>query len=70
MPQPLNSSIITERSKFLSFGEMGSGKTFAAGTMPGRVYVLCIGGANEIITLLSPTFNEKHPGKKGMIKWD
>ena len=70
MPQPLNSSIITERSKFLSFGEMGSGKTFASGTMPGRIYVLCIGGGNEIITLLSPTFTEKHPEKKGMINWD
>ncbi len=70
MPQPLNSSIIGERSKFLSFGEMGAGKTFASGTMPGRIYVLCIGGANEVITLMSPTFNEKHPEKKGLITYD
>ena len=70
MPQPLNSSIITERSKFLSFGGMGSGKTFASGTMPGRIYVLCIGGANEVITLMSPAFQEKYPRKREMITWD
>ncbi|KKK51139.1 hypothetical protein LCGC14_3117950, partial [marine sediment metagenome] len=70
MPQLLNSSIITERSKYLSFGHMGSGKTFAAGTMPGRIYVLCIGGANEVITLMSPDFTSKHPRKKGLITYD
>ena len=70
MPQPLNPSIITKRSKFLSFGGMGSGKTFAAGTMPGRIYVLCIGGANEVITLMSPDFTSKHPDKKGLITYD
>ena len=70
MPQPLNSSIISKRSKFLSFGGMGSGKTFASGTLPGRIYVLCIGGANEVITLMSPDFTNKHPDKKDMIKWD
>lgn len=70
MPQLLNSSIIGERSKYLSFGEMGSGKTFAAGTMPGRIYVLCIGGGNEVITLMSPDFKQKHPEKNGLITWD
>ena len=70
MPQLLNSAIISERSKFLSFGGMGSGKTFASGTMPGRIYVLCIGGANEVITLMSPDFTSKHPHKKGLITYD
>ncbi len=70
MPQPLNSSIIGERSKILSFGEMGSGKTFASGTMPGRIFLLCIGGANETITLMSPDFKKKHPEKDGLITWD
>ena len=70
MPQPLNSSIITERSKFLSYGGVGSSKTFSSGTMPGRIYSLCIGGANEVITLMSPDFTKKHPHKKGLITYD
>jgi len=70
MPKQPDSSIITGRSKFLSYGGMGSGKTFAAGTLPGRIYILCIGGANEVITLMSPDFHEKHPDKKGMITYD
>lgn len=70
MPQVLDSSVIGEREKWLSFGGIGSGKTFAAGTMPGRVYVLCIGGANEVKTLLSPEFEGKHPEKKGMFTFD
>lgn len=70
MPQKLSNAVISERSKILSFGGMGSGKTFAAGTMPGRIYFLCIGGANEVITLMSPEFRRKHPEKSELITFD
>ncbi len=70
MPQVLDSSVIGEREKILSFGGVGSGKTFAAGTMPGRVYFLCIGGANEVKTVLSPVFKKKHPEKTGLFTYD
>ncbi len=70
MPQILDASILEEREKVLSYGGMGSGKTFAAGTMPGRVYFLAIGGANEFKTLLSPDFRGKHPEKDGLFTFD
>ena len=70
MPQVLGPDIIGQYEKFLSFGGVGSGKTHAAGTMPGRVYFLCVGGANEIKTLMGPAFRGKHPEKEGLFTYD
>jgi hypothetical protein len=70
VPILLDDSIIGEREKFLLYGNPGSGKTFAAGTMPGHIYFLIFGGSNELKTLRSKHFREKHPRKEGMVHYD
>ncbi len=69
MPQKLDSSIIGQREKFLFYGDSGSGKTYASGTMPGDKYYLVMGGPNEVKTLLSPDFQNKYPNP-GEILYD
>jgi len=69
-PELLDDSILGEYEKILSYGGFGTGKTFSAGTMPGRIYFLVIGGKNELKTLRSPDFVNKYPEKNGMIALD
>jgi len=66
MPEPLTSSIIGEREKFLLYGAPKRGKTFCALTAPGPIYFLAIGGPNEAKTYFSKQFQEKH-GKKEIL---
>lgn len=69
-PQLLDDSVVGEREKFLVYGRMGTGKTFSAGTMPGNVYILVLGGFNEVKTLRSKDFKEKYPDKEGKLYFD
>lgn len=70
MPKPIDDSIIGVHEKILLYGLGGSGKTFAAGTMPGTVYFIVFGGQNEVKTLRSPDFRNKHPQKEGHLFFD
>jgi len=70
VPKPVDASIIGKRHKILLYGEGGSGKTFTAGTMPGTVFFIVFGGANEITTLMSKDFREKHPHKADKLFFD
>lgn len=70
MPKPVDASIIGLHEKILLYGLGGSGKTFTAGTMPGNVYFIVFGGANEIKTLMSQDFRKKHPEKDGKLFFD
>lgn len=63
-PILLDDSIVGEHENFLLYGEGGTGKTFASGTMPGPVYHLIAGATSELITLRSPNFLDKYPEKK------
>lgn len=69
-PKLIDDSVVGEREKFLVYGRMGTGKTFSAGTMPGNVYVLVLGGFNEVKTLRSKDFREKYPDKEGKLYLD
>lgn len=70
MPELLTSQVVGKHEKVLLYGDPKTGKTFAAGTMPGTIYVLCLGGENELKTYFSADFLRKHPGKKGKIYYD
>lgn len=70
MPQLVDDSIVGEREKILAYGGFGTGKTFASGTMPGEVYHLVFGGANELKTLRSPDFRKAHPKAEGHHHFD
>lgn len=69
-PQTLGPEVVGQHEKILGYGKPKTGKTFAGGTMPGRVYFLCVGGENELKTLTSPDFLEKYPEKRGKIQYD
>lgn len=70
MPQLLTDDVVGKYEKILLYGAPKTGKTFAAGTMPGTVYILCLGGENELKTLRSPDFLRKHPEKNGKFYYD
>lgn len=70
MPKLLDNSIVGEHEKFLIYGATGAGKTFCGGTLPGTIYALAVGGANEFKTLRSPIFLSQHPEKEGKIWFD
>ena len=70
MPTPVNSDIIGVHEKLLLYGLGGSGKTFTAGTMPGKVYFIVFGGPNEVKTLMSQDFRKKHPEKTDQVWFD
>jgi len=59
--QKLDDSIIGKYENFLLYGEGGTGKTFASGTMPAPVYHLIAGSRGELVTLRSPDFLKMHP---------
>lgn len=69
-PTKLTDKEPTDHVKILGYGMAGTGKTFAGGTMPGKVYVLLVGNDNEIDTLTSDDFVEKHPEKVEDISFD
>lgn len=69
-PQVLDDSVVGDNEKILLYGMPGTGKTFAGGTMPGKVYFLLVGGRNELKPLRSPSFREKYPEKDGQIAYD
>lgn len=64
MPTELTSEIVGGREKFLIYGLSGVGKTYASGTMPGPIYDLCVGGPNELKTLMAPAFRERYSDQK------
>lgn len=70
MPQVLDSSVVGKNEKILIYGQPGTGKTYLSGTMPGNIYILLIGGENELKTLTSPDFLNKYPEKQGKIAFD
>ncbi len=70
MPILLTDDIIGKWEKFLLYGGFGTGKTFTAGTMPGQILFIIFGGENELKTLRSKHFKEKHPEKEGMISYE
>lgn len=70
MPELLSEKIAGQHEKFILYGEMGTSKTFTAGTMPGIIYSIAFGGKNEFKTYLSPDFRNKHPEKEGKIYID
>lgn len=69
-PILVDDSIVGEHEKFLIYGSFGTGKTFAAGTMPGTIFSLVLGGKNELKTYRAPDFLKAHPEKDGMIYMD
>lgn len=65
MPTPISPEIIGEREKFLIYGAPKRGKTFLALTSPEPIYMLCVGGDNEVKTYFGEDFQKKH-GKKDL----
>lgn len=70
MPQPITSDLGGDREKFLFYGEFGTGKTYAALTAPGPIYVMCVGPENELKTALGPSFTKQHGNKLSEIQYD
>lgn len=70
IPRLLTDEVVGKYEKFLLYGPFGSGKTFAAATLPGNIYFLVIGGDNELKTLRSPDFRRKYPKKRSTIYFD
>ena len=63
MPE-LTPEILGDKEKFLLYGPPGAGKTFLAGTLPDPQYWLILGPPNELKTVNSPAFIEKHGRKR------
>jgi len=61
------SEILGEDENFLIYGEVGTGKTFTAGTSPEPQWWLTPGGKNELKVLYSPKFLKKHGRKEVFV---
>lgn len=72
LPKPVLATpdvIFDDNEKVILYGPFGVGKTFCALTAPGPIWFLGIGGKNELKTMYSDDFKEKHGEKEVHITW-